>query len=588
MKARSIPVRACLKCALPVLVLAAMALAQDPPTPPAAANAPAAVSKDTAEMSMRDTPATFKTRVNLVLVPVIIRDRQGHAIGDLKQDDFQLFDRGKLQIITKFSVEKPGSPVVREKKTLEGVPIEVSEEPAVAAAMPDRFIAYLFDDVHLKFGDLAFARDAVDRSLASLKPNERAAIFTTSGQTTLQFTGDRGKLHETLLALRPRPIAASSAMDCPSMDYYIADLIENKNDPTALQAMTAEAMNCLPYATPQSADSAVRSAASREMAMGDQETRLALLTLKDAIRAVSAMPGQRTVILTSPGFLTPTIYQQDKNEIIDRAIKANVIISSLDVRGLYTVVPGGDISTRDSRIVATAGMRTMFENASASQQADVLAEIAEGTGGVFFHNNNDLNEGLRRVAAAPEYVYILGFSPQNLKLDGGFHGLKVTLRNRKGLTLQGRRGYYAPKHLMDPAETAKQEIEEALFSREEMNDIPIEVHTQFFKPEEFKAKLSVIARVDLAHLRYRKEDGRNRNELTVVAALFDRNGNYVIGNSKLVEMRLLDRTLENKQRSTLTLRSSFDVATGGYMVRVVVRDAEGQMMAAQNGAVEIP
>src|SRR5689334_12310976 len=60
---------------------------------------------DSAEMTTHDTPATFRTKVNLVLVPVVVRDRQGHVVGNLTKDDFQLFDRGKPQTISSFSVE---------------------------------------------------------------------------------------------------------------------------------------------------------------------------------------------------------------------------------------------------------------------------------------------------------------------------------------------------------------------------------------------------------------------------------------------------------------------------------------------------
>ena len=217
----------------------------------------------------------------------------------------------------------------------------------------------------------------------------------------------------------------------------------------------------------------------------------------------------------------------------------------------------------------------------------MLAELADGTNGTFFHNSNDLNEGFKRVAARPEYSYLLGFSPQNLKLDGSFHKLKVTLKDSK-LALQARRGYYAPKHLENPAEEAKREIEEALFSRDVLHDIPVELHTQFFKSGAFDAKLSVLARVDVKHLRFRKENGRNRDDLTIVSALFDRNGNFLQAITKTLEMRLKDTTLENRLDSGITIKTSFDVKTGPYVVRLVVRDAEGQLMAAQNGAIEIP
>src|SRR6185295_5251295 len=185
---------------------------------------------------------------------------------------------------------------------------------------------------------------------------------------------------------------------------------------------------------------------------------------------------------------------QDKTEIIDRAIRSNVIISALDARGLYTVIPGGDASQRPVLVTnaMSTGARVQYQTDSAFMQSDVLAELAFGTGGTFFHNSNDLEEGFRRVATRPEYFYILGFSPQNLKLDGTLHNLKVTLKNASKVTLQARRGYYAPKHIADPAETAKQEIEEALFSREELHDLPVEMHTQFFKSSDELAKVTVL------------------------------------------------------------------------------------------------
>ena len=121
-----------------------------------------------------------------------------------------------------------------------------------------------------------------------------------------------------------------------------------------------------------------------------------------------------------------------------------------------------------------------------------------------------------------------------------------------------------------------------------MHELPVDLHTQFFKPTDLSARVTVLMHVDLKRLRFRKAEGRNRNDLTIVSALFDRNGNYVTGNQKLVEMRIKDETLEKRADNGITVRSSFDVKPGNYLVRLVVRDAEGQLMAATNGAVEIP
>jgi VWFA-related protein len=552
-----------------------------------------APAQQPAEMATHDEPAVFQSKVNLVLVPVVIRDKQGKAVGGLTQADFQLFDKNKVQVITRFSVEQPGHRAAAANaapnKDTSG---KDSPGAKTAAAVPERFFAYLFDDVHLKFADLAQVRDAADRHLGGMLPGDRAAIFTTSGQTELEFTDDKDQLHRTLMLLRPRPVTGSGSIECPQMTYYMADMIQNKNDPTVLQAATLDTLACMSMDASQmsQAKQIAQSAAQRELSLGDHETRLSLAVLKDAVRRLSAMPGQRTIILVSPGFLTLADHVTEKVEVMDRAIRANVIINSLDARGLYTGAP--DISRPGPNNQLSANLMTMIDRQTASAQADVLAEMAAGTGGTFFENSNDLEGGFKLTAAAPEYVYLLGFAPQNLKMDGSFHALKVALKNPNSLTVKAlavnaRRGYYAPTHLADAKETARREVEEALFSREEMNDIPVELHSQFFKVNEREAKVSLVIRVDLRRLRFHKENDRNRNDLTVVAGLFDRNGNYQGGVTKQIEMRLKDDTL-NKLAAGLTIRTTLDAKVGSYAIRLVVRDSEGQMMAAQNGVVEIP
>jgi hypothetical protein len=74
----------------------------------------------------------------------------------------------------------------------------------------------------------------------------------------------------------------------------------------------------------------------------------------------------------------------------------------------------------------------------------------------------------------------------------------------------------------------------------------------------------------------------------VVSALFNRNGDYIQGTKKILEMRLRDETLEHKLGSGITMRTSFDVKPGSYLVRLVVRDAEDRLMSARSGAIDIP
>jgi VWFA-related protein len=173
----------------------------------------------------------------------------------------------------------------------------------------------------------------------------------------------------------------------------MADLIQNKNDQQAFLAATADAMVCLSLDPTQKqslpiAQQAARSAASRALNAGGAETRVSLGVLKDVVRRMSAMPGQRSVILVSPGFFTPFDTVQDKTDTMDRAIRANVIISALDARGLYTIIPGGDASQAGPSDMLTAGIQAQYQTQAALAEADVLAELADGTGGSFFQNSN--------------------------------------------------------------------------------------------------------------------------------------------------------------------------------------------------------
>ncbi len=538
------------------------------------------------EVTQKDATPTFQSKVNLVLVPVVVRDSNGHIVGNLTRDDFQLFDKGKPQTIASFQILKNGS-------AARAVPATATEGPASAIpASPERYVAYLFDDLNVQIADLMVAKKAATTHLEhSLQPTDRAAIYTTSGQNNLDFTDDKVKLAEVVAKLQPRTLYQHAGRQCPDLTYYWADLITNKNDPIALNAAAQETMVCMSLDPTQSGSLATakqmaQSTAQQELSLGEQGTRVTLSVVKNVIRRLASKPGQRLIVLASPGFLALTSEaMNDKAEILDLAASLNVMISSVDIRGLFTT--NMDASQSGSYSVAAMGLIQQYYSQSATAAEDVLEELADGTGGTFFHNNNDLTTGFAQVAAAPEVSYVLGFSPQAMKPDGSFHRLKISLLNSKNTSIQARRGYYANKRGRDAEANAKADIQDAIFSREEMHDIPVDLQTQFFKSAADAAKLTIVAKVDLRRLRFKKLDGRNHDNLTVVSVLFDRNGNYLTGLTKNVEMRLRDETLA-RLSAGITVKTNFDVKPGAYVVRLVVRDSEGQAMAAQNGAVEIP
>jgi hypothetical protein len=121
-----------------------------------------------------------------------------------------------------------------------------------------------------------------------------------------------------------------------------------------------------------------------------------------------------------------------------------------------------------------------------------------------------------------------------------------------------------------------------------MRDLPLEIHTQYYKTSAEDAQAAVISHLDIRRLPLRKQDDRSRDDVTVVCALFDRDGNFLEGRQTVVEIRLKDESIESRRSSGVTVNHEFKIKSGDYLVRVVARDAEGRQMAAANGVVEIP
>jgi VWFA-related protein len=532
------------------------------------------------EIVSRDT--AFKLRVNLVLVRVVVRDATGKGVTNLRKEDFQLEDNRKLQIISSFSVETPASHVPTVKADTEAVPAPSQGTQVDAPELPHRFVTLFFDDIHLSVQDAILARQAATKLFGAMQSSDRLSIFTTSGQVQQEFTADRNKLEEAIQRILPHPLSTRGPGDCPPLTFYEAYLIVEAKDPDASQVAAQDATACAGRAGPM----LVQQAAQRELTLGESELQFSFRSLDALIRRMSALPGQRILVMTSPGFfVTPSM--RESNEIIERATKANIVINTIDARGLY-VSSVYDASNKSmSPIGPLVAARTAFITAEESMQQDILAELADGTGGVFFHNRNDIDQGLLQAAAEPEVSYVLGFVPQNLKLDGKYHHLKVTLVNKQKWALQARHGYFAPHGESDPEAAAQEEMQQAIYSQDEMRELPITCQTQFLKGAN-GVRLFVVAHLETKGLKFRKVGDRNTDKLTTSTVIFDGNGNLLTGQQRSIDLRLKDASLERVNKTGISIKSSFDLQPGNYLVRIVLRDSEGSQMAAMNQGVVIP
>lgn len=539
-----------------------------------------AQAPETPEVRGHESAPSFRIRVesNLVTVTVVVRDKDGRPVGNLERKDFRLFDSGKPQEITGFRIEttapKPAAAEAPASKPREAI-------APVAPPTPQRFVALFFDDFHMPVEDVARTRNAAWHYVSTaVGAEDRVAIFTSSAKEQLDFTSDRGKLHETLFRLSPHSRTIPFMSRCPSIDTYQAYLIDQLQDANALGIATVEGYEChckgegneTPECRTEQMQQA-RADAGQIWGLADSQSQWTLEAIQLVVRHLAAMPGQRAVVLISPGFLTTT-RANAVDALVNRAAQQNVVINAIDAAGLYTR------SARPGRFGARLDLeiqKTGLENAQLEIARNVLAGLSAGTGGAYFRNSNDFDRGFREAAQAPDVYYVLNFSPQNVKLDGKFHPLKVVLDRRDQLRVEARRGYVAPMETQAEAARTETEIEKLVFSLEELHGLPVQVTAQ-----REASTLAVKIHVDISLLHFRKEADRNIDTLLFETALFDQDGRYVAAKEGSLDLRLTDANLPKFTQAGIDAVTKFQVKPGTYRIRELVHDTESKELSAVN------
>ena len=518
---------------------------------------------------------------NLVQVPVLVRDSQGKLVDGLQKDDFEAYDNGRKQTISLFSIERaPHAPPVQ--------PVSVSAPVANAPinvptpAPPPRYVAFYFDDTNSPLGDLVTAREAARKYVReSLQPGDLVGVFTTSTTVSLNFTDNRQALEKTLARLLTHWKRPSSV--CPKMRPYQASVIDKLYNVRSdeLSLAMAECPQC------NGDFHCVMNAATETLAMSEQYSQDTMGIINDVTRYLGRMPGKRMLLLTSSGFMTETLKPQ-LDKVIAAAIYNKVVINSLDAKGL---VPDGDFDYSDGPPVAIAGrlaaVRDLIMSAQRETYNDPLFQLAEGTGGKFFHNSNDLGRGIRELTAVPEVSYVIGFSPVNLSANGSVHSLKVKVPGHPDVKIEARPQYYAPSPGLSANEKKLRALNREVVAVETRGEIPAVITTEPGMLANGKPVLKVLVHVDISKLPFQKMGDRNVERLIFVTALFDTNNKFLTGVQGVMDLRLKNPTLSNLSTQGMDAKLSLDMPAGTYRLRQVMQETWSGRVTAISRAVEI-
>lgn len=533
------------------------------------------------------TPVAIRSEVDLVEVPVVVRDGRRRAVAGLAKDNFEVYDAGKKQTITAFSVQRFTSPVDAGGGAKAPVTPAAAADGARTKGEPrSRFVALCFDDLNIDAAALKPAKAAAERFVKTgLAPGDRVAVVTTGQQQDSEFIGDVPSLLERIAKVTAnRRLSEDVTPQCPRIRPFEAYLIVNHLDNQVLEAKVAEYQACAGRAPrPQQQVISMSQGIWQNALLNSRNT---LRAIEDLVGGMAKLPGERMILLTSAGFLTGDL-EADEDLLMAKALHAEVVINTLDARGLYLELPGGDAS--DSPPMGRTPRRAQVEEAKIEgrQEAakdDGMAVLAAGTGGTFFHNSDDLVRGFRELGMMPETMYLLGFAPSGVAADGRFHSLKVRLAASKRYSLQARLGYTASSANTAASVSPPSRLDSEVAASDAIADLPAEFT---WEQRPGPPGITIIAHLDIGRLHFETRRNRRSQKLTVVGVLRDARGSVVTGKRSELDLNFTEATFAQLAKTGQAVSMTLPATPGSYSVRAVVEDAlEGKLTAA-GASVEI-
>ena len=535
-------------------------------------------------------PHAIRVQSTMVEVNVVVRDKNGKTIPGLKREDFEVDDQGKPQTITSFNEEVAHPVVAPAPAVVETAAIPPAPPPTV---LP-KYLGMYFDDQNMSTGQLVYIRKAAEAYVnKNMEETDRAAVFTSSETVTQQFTSNKQQILAALGKLLSHR-RGDSVPGCPLITPYQAYEIElffnEHNDATDLAI--SEAMACHTCAGAQDCERFVETRAATVLSLNENKATDTLGVLGDIIRYMGRMPGQRTLIMASAGFFSlGERVQHAQDKMIDAAIHNGITINTLDAKGLTAGFDPSDMSGGNGEQMMARqsgnGYAGMLADEEHEVSNDPMAAIAYGTGGKFFHDNNDMVGGVRQLAESPEVSYVLGFSPEEIKDNGVFHNLKVKVPGQHDLRIAARPGYFALSKQEAAPGVKFQKLNKEVMAPDTISEISTEVTTNSGVLATGEPALRVSVHVPGHSMQFKKENKRHNERIIFVTALFDMQDHYLAGSEVVMDMKLLDATHINIARDGVDSKSTLQAPSGTYRLRQVVQEVVGGKLSAISRTVEI-
>jgi VWFA-related protein len=397
-----------------------------PQSPPPSAPAPATQGGAQPQQPPAQQPPTFRTGINFVRVDVIASDKDGKAVADLKQADFEVLEDGKPQAIETFRfVSVSGNAPEGE------VPKQIRsdyDEESEAARDDVRLFTIFLDDYHVRKGSaLSVRRNLTDFIRKSVGPQDMVGImYPLQPVSSLRLTRNHESIINALNSFEGRKYDYRPRNDAEEkLAMYPASVVERIRNQVSLSAIESLAVHL----------GSLREGRKAIVLVSEGYTNILPPQLNDPI---ASMPGLgNTARGTSAGiddrsaFFAQVDIQQDLRDVYNAANRNNTAIYALDPRGLT----GFEFDINE-------GVTQQTDSKMLESTLDTLRVLADQTDGRAIVNQNDLDGGLRQMVRDSSAYYLLGYNSTKSASDGKFHEIKVRIK-RQGVQVRARKGYWA-------------------------------------------------------------------------------------------------------------------------------------------------
>jgi VWFA-related protein len=505
---------------------------------------------------------TLRTDTDLVLVNVTVRDGQGNFVRDLKLEDFALVEDGKAQKLLSLDVENTDALVASEPQVqglLENLNAPATDRPQ---SVPEgtfrnrRLVVLFFDLSSMQPEEIRrAANSAEDYVQKHMNPADLIAVVTLGNTLTVNqdFTADRDQLLTAIRAFNPESGRGLEA-----------------------------------GATADTADSTDEAFTGDETEFNIFNTDRRLEALRSLAGALGQIEQKKSILYFTSGLQRTGIENQSQlRAATNAAVRANVSIYTIDVRGLQALPPGGDASRGSQFGTGTfsgQAVQNQFDSTFSSQET--LVTLASDTGGRAFLDMNDFRPAFTRMIEDTSMYYVLGYRSSNETRDGRFRKITVTLK-RRDVKVEHRRGYYAPADFQHSTKEDRERIiQEQLASDLPSTDLPVYLSTGYFRLSSVRYFVPVSVVVPGAVIPFTRAGDEDRSTLDVAGFVRDK-AQRPFGNIRDTVKLAVD-TARDVKRKNVQYDSGFFLPPGNYFLKVVVRENQTGQMGSFETEVVVP